>query len=326
MTHLDERAQRYLELWDGHANVRSRARFRVQRDFRPASVLAPAALPQLDDPRVIALGQAARERVQLQRCYDILQEIAYGEARVVGAAAVRLSGPEGEGLLPAAARQALMSVAVDENYHAFAARDAIAQMEAITGVAGRTDRTYSSLEAAMAEALASVSVLARPLLTLLTIGLVENIVTDDLVELIRATDDESPFYQFNREHLRDEGRHSALFRLLLAEIWPRQSAGVRRVVAAGLARFLDDHFRTLQTLPRQRLRSILVAAGLDPEAADDLCRGPGPAPLDHPFWRNMRACLEATGLADDPLLHDGLAAAGWPTGPADAAVEVARAA
>ena len=142
--------------------------------------------------------------------------------------------------------------------------------------------------------------------------LIENVITAKLFGLQKGSPPTAPFYIAAAEHLADEGRHAAFFRLLLAYYWPRLEEEERIAVAKALPVFLDSFFG-----PRPDgvasatiwLREVGLGADLAHRIASEIYTS-WPRE-ENPLWHNMRSVMARTGLLGHAPTHSILAAAGW---------------
>ncbi|GAB5468326.1 MAG: hypothetical protein Kilf2KO_13560 [Rhodospirillales bacterium] len=314
MNDLETYSRRYLDRWYARASVRQETHYRAEPGFDLEAMVNPRYVEFLDCPEVVALGRDARHNLMMQFCYGFLEEVARGESEVVNRICIELSGQEGRHLLPHLGQQALMTVAIDETFHAFLARDAILSLESLTGIAMCRPLGPGLLATIFDEVLGACPEDLRPFVKLLAVSLIENGVTDELVELTRAGERASPFYEFNREHLIDEARHRTFFRVALVEAFRRLGPAERACVAEILPRYLDSYFDQLLRGDADQARQRLLGIGLSDVAVQALLDRDRSAPGErrqHPTWANMRRCLAATGLLDDAAISQKLLETGW---------------
>ncbi len=315
MTDTDSFCRRYMVQWDKRSLVRAKERFELAPDFDKAEMVNPRLVLGATHPKVVALGPDAQRYLMMQHCYEYLEAVACGEAELISKVAIDIGCGEGDGLLSKAARQALMTVATDEIYHAYSARELIEALEAASGIPVQPP-TVDSIMVTSAEAtFERTSAELLPFVKLMVVGLMENAITDDLVEVIKSGNQSSPFYDFNRIHIMDEACHRAFFRVVLASAWASLGHRQRREIYDLLPFFLKSYLAGLSLEGNVGLRERLCAAGLDKADAETvisdsaavLAKG-GP----HPFWYNIRKCLAVTGMLDDPALCARLVEGGWP--------------
>ncbi len=303
----------YLAQWDERANIRKRDRYAPEPGFSPDGIINPVALPYLGHPLAAPLDEAGRGYLKLQMCYELLEEIARGEAEVVGHVCTELAMQEGELLLPEAARQALLCVAIDEGYHALASRELVGRLEELSGIAGdrpvREPGSIHPVRCGLAAAQEACDPALRPALKLVAVALMEHTVTDEIVAFMRGNDAESPFYLFNKEHLQDEARHRAFFRRVLADFWSGLDEAERRELAGCLPRFIHPFLLAVTRDDTATLERQLVVAGLEPEAAREVASDRAARSFDPAkgrYWYNMKTCMKDCGLLAEQELREGL--------------------
>ncbi|MEQ8654155.1 MAG: diiron oxygenase [Kiloniellales bacterium] len=313
MRDLESTCTRYLTQWEARANVLQPERYRVSPDVDPASLTFPILLPTLAHPLVREAGPEAQRLLIMQGVYEYLRAVSDGEGNIVLSVCGLVSGRYGRDLLPPVAQRALQTVSTDEGYHTYVAEEMVADLTAVTGIAhvqmegwyGNQSMIRDGLDCALYEILPE----ARLALQLAFVALYENGITEEMIELLRATDRESPFYRFNREHVRDEARHSLFFRAVLAHLWSTMDPEIRRAVDRHLPRVLASYMRALTTNNWDLERLRLQHAGLSPEKAMQVVEDSRFEIADvraNPIWQNMWGCMRVTGMLDDPDLYRAL--------------------
>jgi hypothetical protein len=224
---LDKYSQRYLGQWDKRATVRTRPRYRladsgVDHDLFPA-VLQPLAQHEA----VIARGKDALHELLVRTACNWQEDIATIEVDVV----TRLCGAlanQGIGVdLPDAARQVALTIGTDEVYHAYAAREFIADVNHHTGIKPEDPgHSESSIQKALAYVQRAAPAELRRQGETMVLCFAEHFVTEGLFGLSEDTTSDNPFHLTIREHLIDEGRHQNFFQHLMRHMWGRAHTGV----------------------------------------------------------------------------------------------------
>lgn len=314
----DEVGARFLAKWEHCSNIRTASRFRPEVDFRVSEILSDAMVPFINHPILSTADEEVRDALKLQSCYAVLEDLARGEAEVVGVVCTELALHQAGSLLPRPARQALLAIAVDESYHALAAREIIEDLEKITGIESQVqDRPLAEanpVRGLITRCLALCRPNQAPALKIACLTLIENAVTDELLELMRGSDANSPFYLFNREHLRDEARHRAYFRSLLTQVWAGLSQRDRDAIGAALMVFIAGYLEQVTRADVSANRRQLLAMGFNDSQAREVLKMPESQRLpvaQNPLWPNLLACLGHCGLLADPSFRCSLSQEGW---------------
>jgi hypothetical protein len=311
LARLDSFARDYLETWDHLGNVRRRARYVI-----PAAcddeVLPVFRHPLLSEPEIVVLPPEAHRFLRAQSLYMFKNELALLETDVSGPLAAALANRHRRIELPRATCQVALTIDVDERYHALRERDYLEQAAEILGIPPSIlgDRPIAC--DAVERVRAAVHPDYRVDLDVVLICLIENAITLELFDLQKDSAPTSPFYIAMAEHLADEGRHSAFFRLLLAYYWPRLEEEERVAVAMALPIFLDSYFGP-HPVAIACVATWLCEVGFEASVAQRLARESyrPPEPEKNKLWGNMREVMIRTGVLDHAPTQEALKVAGW---------------
>jgi hypothetical protein len=218
--------------------------------------------------------------------------------------------------MPESARQVVLTIATDEAYHAFAAREFLGDLERHTGI-------VPAIGAAMpiASALAEVRRCAPPDLKQVAdttvLCFAENFVTEELFGLSREAVPQGPFHIIMREHMMDEGRHQVFFQRLLRQIWTGLGEEQRSALGRLVPVYLDS-FLTADTYEASQ-RDLLEDAGFDPEAAmriahESIVAAFGaemPRKSSLKFMHNALHLVEVSGILEHEPTRRVLVESGW---------------
>ena len=295
----------YLTRWEARANVRQRDRYHLAEGERPIEEVFPLAPEANDSLRGLdALKPGLGRFVHAQLQYRFLNDGATVETDVIGPIVTQIAHRPGRRGLPDSARQAALTIAVDEAYHAFVAHEFRLAAERATGIAPVGLRETSASVDALATCRGEVPEALRPEFDLIAISLLENVVTRELVSLREGQAPESGALRVIAEHLDDEGKHATFFVHLLRTVWATLSEAERAALAPGIGSFchayLDDAGRSMQPW----FRAVLDASGLPAAQASALSAGVSAAAAQTvgKMWSNLRAALRQCGLLDHPSL------------------------
>ncbi len=313
MQDIENVSVRYIKQWETRANVRQPDRYRVEPGVDPAAIANAHLVPTLSHPLVQEMGEETKRILVMQFVYEYLKTVADNEGQVI----LSICGEAGSSLardfLPPVTRRALQTVSTDEGFHTYVAEEMIDDLVAVTGIDHIRPDDWFGSQTMIAEGvtLARSRALpeARMIVHLAFIGLLENSITEEMIELLRMTERESPFYEFNREHVRDEARHSWLFRAILRHLWTTMDPDLRASVSENLPTVLAYYLRSFTTPFRDFEQYRLEQVGMEPEKAKlviDETFARKFDPRTHPMWVNLWACLRETGLLEDPVLYRGL--------------------
>jgi hypothetical protein len=233
-------AEGYLQEWDQRATVRARQRYRLTADAVLKELYPALLMPVLKHPEIVARGEEARRRIVVQTACAAQEAIAGIEADVVADLCSRLAS-EGAGVpLLGATRQVALTIGTDELYHAYVAREFVADIERLSGVpALAADDARPPLYAAVAFIRAAAPGELQRSAETMALCIAEHFVTEELFGVSKDTVPDSPFHFILREHLVDEGRHQVFFRHLMRHLWEASAEDARIALGELLPGFLD---------------------------------------------------------------------------------------
>lgn len=270
MRGLDEYSQKYLLQWEGVATVRRRARFRLTKDSFPCDLFPAGAFPIVDHPAVQALGKDAIRVALAWAAYQMQEDIAYIEARVVANLCNSFAMRKICFDVPESARQVALTIGTDEVYHAYVAREFIADAERLSGI---NALPHDGSETTIANALAYVRSATPPDLLgeaeIMVLCFAENFVTEGLFGTMKSAEEDSVFRVIIREHLMDEGRHQLFFQNLMRHMWHEIDDDARTALGALVPGFLDKFLMDGGSV-WGRWTSILKGLGFDESKAKEI--------------------------------------------------------
>ena len=287
--------------WEKKATVRNRPRITVNPQekgyFFPLSHQPLCAHPTIQN-----LGQKALHYLLVQSFYKYSNDIATIETRVVNQTilmAMTDTLPIG---LSCEQKLNLLSIMVDESYHAYVAYDARLQIEAHTGIAALPLPKVIEIEKALEVAKKILPTQHYPVFQLFAVCMAENTLTKDIVTM-RDQNETHPFFQkIIQDHLADESRHAGIFFHLLRYLWQRISQDCRKAIADSLPVFLAHYLGV--TLQKSFGSQIMIQLGLSPEEAnqilDDTYTGFQLTPK-HPMLKNIVIQFEKAGIMPGPI-------------------------
>lgn len=254
----------YQHHWERRATVRSRPRrllIKNEGHFFPLS-RQPLCCHQL----VKLLGDSAIAFILIQSAYKFMWDIALIETKIVNEVAEKIANDGFSIHFPSPLKCDALTVLVDESYHAYVARDFMAQLESLTNIPPiDAVAEPTGLYIALQQCFERLSPKHRELFQLVAISIAENSITSDLVALNKDGDDDinSVFYQVNQDHMVDEARHSKIFEAILRYTWSVMSVEERMSIANELPRFLREYLDI--RYQRAFNRAILEDLGLQQE-------------------------------------------------------------
>jgi hypothetical protein len=231
---------RYLENWDKKSSVRTHSK-RVLSHAEGQTFYPKLEQPLCLHPLIASMGIDVHQRILIQTAYRFMLGISEHETKVVTSAIQRLIC--GALSLPDWLKLPLQTVIIDESYHAMVAYDFVQQVHSVTGEKPLPFPNDSDLGRALSLALQALPASIHDAFTMVAVCIAENLITQDLI--VRAPDPEvNPFfYDVNRDHLVDEGRHAKLFTEVVRYLWPRLPLEQRQIILARLPSFIQMWMR-----------------------------------------------------------------------------------
>ncbi len=318
MSDLTDFSEAYLERWEARATVRGMPRYALPPGSGAESLFPIALQPMAAHPEVVERGEDARQIILVRTCYKWMEDIAVLETDVIGRLCAKVSHQRFAVEVPAAARQVALTVATDEAYHAFAAREFMGQVAEATGIPTTDLDTGYGLGHAAEWLRRTAPDDLRDEFEVMLLCMAENAITDDLVGLRADTEPDNPFHHVVREHLLDEGRHRVYFQNLLRHFWAGMDEDRRRGIGALLPQLLDEYLLCFEPIRRSDLIN-LAAAGFAPDdaerIADETYRAQmsetGGGKGDIPFAQGVMHLFETAGVLKHGPTRRALQQSGW---------------
>lgn len=318
---FDEFCQDYLRQWETRATVRGKARYRLPPDIALLDDIYPVSMqPFAEHPAVLARGPEVLRELMIHSVYLMQADIASIETTIVGRLCCELA-EKGPGCpVPESARQVALTIATDEAYHAYTAREFVEDVRQLSGIepVPETERPHAlrrSLELVTAH---SPPDLRREAETMV-LCLAEHFVTEQLFGIRKSALEDNPFLICIREHLIDEGRHQVFFRHMLTHLWANLDDERRTALGRLAVLFLDDFLGSSDSF-EQGSRAILKALGFSPEEAQAIASDAPEgfrnymAKVGKPNMQHAKHMLELVrrcGMTEHPPTRELLEAAGW---------------
>ena len=194
MDAIDRFAESYLAQWERASTVRSAQRYALTRDVTGEDLFPARLQPLCDSPLVAALGPDARRFVLVQTCYRFMNEIALLETDVVAGLASDLANRPHRVALSEPVRQVALTIAVDEAYHAFAAREFITEVREATGIEPLEPQIVCGLEPAVESTTRAVAEDLGDAARLVALCIAENSITAEIFGMTEETLPDNPFH------------------------------------------------------------------------------------------------------------------------------------
>ncbi len=257
LSEFDTFSKKYLLDWEQRSTVRTGKRSRLNKEVISKVEFSLHLKPFLQYPEIRAFTPEELHPYYLQALCDMLYGVAHFEVDFVTDQCGKLANKDLGIELSAAIKQVAIAIGTDEMYHAFAARELLADIEEFTGVIPTVlqQSTQEQPQQVLAESDPKVEPRLMPLEYFKTsvppaleriaettfLCILENAVVDDLFEMAKDFEVVNPVAVYNREHIQDEGRHKVFFQRLLKYIWGAISEEDRVVLGKAIAGYFKKY-------------------------------------------------------------------------------------
>jgi hypothetical protein len=324
MSGIDDYSRSYVQQWDKAATVRTRSRYRLNADDARHRLFPATLQPIVKHEAIVALGADAVHEILVRTAYEFQGDVASIEVDVVTELCARLAASEVLFDLPQSTRQVALTIATDEVYHAYVAREFIADVERLTGI---DPGPPTGLDVPIIKALSYVRKAAPAGLLreaeTMALCFAENFVTDALFGMWKDIEPDNPFRTIVREHLSDEGRHQQFFQNLMRHMWAGIGDEAQGALGQLIPGFLDAFLMDV-THQRANALHILGFLGIDRERGEEIldeayAAAYGPWDGRKYAMKHVAQCLNlvrVAGILDHAPTRGLLIDTGWVAPPA----------
>lgn len=289
----------FTQQWEKRSSIRNRPH-RSLNSEASLFFFPPAEQPLALHPKIIALGDDGLRYLLTQSAYLFMKTIFINETRVINAIVNKIIVNESAIHLPVDTRQNLLTVLIDESYHAYVANDFIMQVEAATGI---TPINFAA-ESNLSHALASMKNLIAPAhwdaFEIIVACIAENSITKELISITRDAQVDPLFYAINDDHIADEGRHCRIFAHALRDVWRTISLDTKEAIGPLLPVFIRSYLD--RSIAKQNDHTLLSSLSLTSDDITTILYDTYPDLPDHtmfafnPIVKNIVALLKQSDV------------------------------
>lgn len=290
--------------WNKFASVRSRPR-RIAIEDQENDYFYPIDRTAIySHPLIQNSTEAQKKYILLQNAYKFMSDIAFVELELINRVSYKLYNGRSRYILPSSLRFDLLSVIVDESYHAFVALDFMDQLQAVTGIAPLHFSQEVELGASMQKFSTDFSQEYIDVFEIIAICIGENTLTKELFNLTRDTKLNRVFHDVMADHMIDEGRHSNIFSKILQEIWKEIDEHLRLQLGKILPVFLFDYLKP--DLHIEFDKKLLCKVGFQPQEIQQIIAESYPEhnaenlKMKNPIFANILAVLTRSKILEHP--------------------------
>ena len=316
MTEL-QKFLRKLSIWDKSASIRTRPR-KILKDYNSdCRIFYPMShQPIVFHPLVTARGQKTVEDILIHSAYKFSQSIAKVEMECIIDFCNRLYSQQLVFDFPYAITHDVLSIIIDEVYHAYVAVDFMSQVQELTTIQPLIYQSEAELSHAVKKTMAKCPDQLKEYFEIIAICIGENTLTNELYDMKRIEGVHPYFVDIMADHMIDEGKHCSKFIEILTYTWAKIDPHDQNKIIDLLPDFIADYVSSDLTLHTSNV--ILDAVGFTPSETDIIVRdtyssikGNKQILVHNPMVQNILKVLARTGVTTSEYAKDCFSSLGW---------------
>jgi hypothetical protein len=295
------------QIWENKATIRTIPRRLLNKmDIEKGKYYFPISRKMICvQEKVKSLSKEQFDKILILSAYKYMGDIASIEMNIVASTTNNLiyNRYDIPLELPFSCKQDLLTIIIDEAYHAYVANDFIVQVEEITGVKQIVPFYHSTLEYAVDATKQRLDSRYHDIFSVMAVCIGENSLTKDLVNISREETVNNAFHQVNSDHMRDEGRHCGIFAYVLERLWASLSSQQKSAIAEVLPYFLKEYLN-----PRFEIdydKKILQEVGFQSDDIEMIIKDAYQLSMNeetidkNPVMQHVLTVFRVTGIVDD---------------------------
>ena len=227
--------------WDKYSSLRTRPRRILEKN--ESCFFPPVKQPICIHPLVEKLGEEAKQYILTQTMYKYMNDIANVELDVITDTSLMIANNHFSYEFPLDVRHDLLSIVIDETYHAYVARDFMEQVIEQTGIAPLSLPKETDLSAALNHSLGQLEKDIQDEFKLVAVCISEVALTADIFYVAKEKGLSKTFLYVMRDHALDEGRHVKIFKPVLKMFWenlPKEKQqNIMRIIPSFFKHYLN---------------------------------------------------------------------------------------
>ncbi|KAB8030776.1 non-ribosomal peptide synthetase [Fluviispira multicolorata] len=289
--------------WEKNSTVRNKPR-RILISDGSKYFFPITEQPLCLHPIIMALGEEITRSILVQSAYMFMQNILINETEVVCKIVQKIIQKKPFISLPEEMYQNLLTVIIDESYHAHVAHDFINQVENFTKIKPIALSFESSLTRSIQLVLTTLPEHCRFYFEIIAVCIAENSITKELVATIKDPEVNIFFNEINADHLADEGRHCGIFSELLTRLWQEISEDTKKIIGRCLPNFICEYLS--RDIKIKIDRDILSKLNLECEEIERVLYDTHPEYTVESLWlinpivKNIISVLKKSGILNHP--------------------------
>lgn len=294
-----------IDKWNKVASVRSRPRRFIEDNNSEGYFYPIERQPLCIHPLVQKRGEETVKYILIQTAYKFMKDIAFVETEIINNTAQKIYSNSFSFNFPFDLRMDILSVIIDEAYHAYVALDFLQQLEKKTGVKPIEKPNATELSISIEKFMPRLPKDLQEIFELIAICIGENTLTKELFSMAAEPSINKIFHQVMADHMVDEGRHSSIFSLILKELWHALEDNSKNLIGEILPDFLIEYLKSDLTVSyNQKILESLEFSKNDIDII--LSETHVPTPIRHlrsinPVMKNIIFIIERNGILDHEL-------------------------
>ncbi len=287
--------------WERNSTVKNKPRRILIKDS--SKYFFPIAeQPLCIHPIIAAMGEEVVNSILVQSAYFFMQNILINETEVVCKITQKIIHEKAQISLSDEMVHQLLTVIVDETYHAYIAHDFILQVSNLTNIKPIVYTAESSLTRSINFILEVLPENCHLFFEIIALCIAENSITKELVTTIKDPDVNIFFNEINADHLIDEGRHCVIFTDLLTKIWLHIPEERKKIIGACLPDFICKYLScdVKKINDRRVLSNLNIENDVIEEILNDTHQSFEVSPfyLNNPIVKNILSLLKKSKILD----------------------------
>lgn len=298
-----------LPRWDKFSSIRQRPRRLLKTIENDDGYYYPIERqPLVIHPLIQKCGKELVSQLLIHSGYKFMADIAFVEVELINNTALNVYNGNINYGFPESLKRDMLTIIVDEAYHAYVALDYINQMESVTGEKMFYKTETVALDYCIRKYIKLLPVDMRPTFELIAICIGENTLTKELFSMTKQPNLNPFFHQVMADHMIDEGRHSSIFRLVLRQTWARMPEEFRLRIGDILPKFLLEY--TGDTLQNKFNCDLLRHFGFCQTDIETIIRETGSTSRDeciiktNPVTHQMIDLMKIVGITEHRPTHE----------------------
>ncbi len=294
----------FIDTWDNYATVRSRPRRLIDANHVHEVYHYPISrMPVAVHPIVAAKGDSFLKKMLAQACVFYLKSIASLETEVINKAALTLINGNLSHIIPEPLKLDLLSIVVDEAYHAHVARDYSLQLKNLLDLPDVYANIYSDLGHSITKHMSDLKPDCQDDFLVIAVCIGEHTLTPEIASMGREENVASSFTGLMKDHVTDEGRHATLFKHVLKLVWANLTLIKKQSISKVLPHFVKEYLS--ESYAKKFIKDLLLHEKISEQEVDKIMKESFHQCYlgeNNSSFRNICKLFQSSSLLDDPLL------------------------